>query len=358
MLGIRFCNEVVVATQQLHPTAMEVTCNSSKSNAGTSTIVANSQLYTAIPFIINLGASTPPSVRLIPCRPYQGAPIGTGYELQLFCGTTPDELPASKRKVVTMSLRLKENQPREINQKADVYLERRSWFASNDNLLIVKASLDAAVYTEDDQITLSLHISRRKMDPNRGKGTGIKRIYVSALQQVGIALFSTGTFKNEIGNVSIEPEGCDEDFSLDPKANDFSAKIPIKLRLSDSYSWAAMDETSKKDSELVHLAPTVSHANRALFIVRVSYYIKVHINLGMFTKPINIRLPFTLKRSPKAMAAFKRKEDKSIKLRKKSDVNRTPNGGTDPPQETDVKETSKEPCNDATESAVTETTID
>ena len=35
-----------------------------------------------------------------------------------------------------------------------------------------------------------------------------------------------------------------------------------------------MDDTSKKDVELVHLAPTVSHANKALFIVRVSYYVK------------------------------------------------------------------------------------
>ena len=30
--------------------------------------------YTAVPFVINLGSFTPPSVRLIPCRPYM---VGT-----------------------------------------------------------------------------------------------------------------------------------------------------------------------------------------------------------------------------------------------------------------------------------------
>ena len=49
-------------------------------------VLANAQGFIAIPFVVNIGSSAPPSVRLIPCRPYSGAPIGTGYEVQLFTG--------------------------------------------------------------------------------------------------------------------------------------------------------------------------------------------------------------------------------------------------------------------------------
>ena len=51
-------------------------------------VLANAQGFIAIPFVVNIGTSAPPSVRLIPCRPYSGAPIGTTYEVQLFTGIT------------------------------------------------------------------------------------------------------------------------------------------------------------------------------------------------------------------------------------------------------------------------------
>ena len=41
-------------------------------------------------------------------------------------GTTPEEIPLSKRKMVSMSLRILEGLPRELPPKADVFLEKRS----------------------------------------------------------------------------------------------------------------------------------------------------------------------------------------------------------------------------------------
>ena len=52
------------------------------------------------------------------------------------------------------------------------------------------------------------------------------------------------------------------EFILDPREETFSESIPVKLALSKDYSWAAMDDTSKNLSELIHLAPTVYHANK------------------------------------------------------------------------------------------------
>ena len=104
-MGLRFCNEVVVAAEQIYPTAMEeamdkkIATNKNSSNASsTSTTAApsttnkkaasislkgrrnstlvNNQGFLAIPFVVDMGSAAPPSIRLIPCRPYSGAPIG------------------------------------------------------------------------------------------------------------------------------------------------------------------------------------------------------------------------------------------------------------------------------------------
>ncbi len=83
-------------------------------------------------------------------------------------------------------------------------------------------------------------------------------------------MFSTGNFKNNVGVA--EPD------SVSPRDPEFTAEIPVKIELGKDYAWAAMDETSKKDSELTHLAPTVTHANKALFVVRVTYYVQVKLS--------------------------------------------------------------------------------
>jgi hypothetical protein len=57
-----------------------------------------------------------------------------------------------------------------------------------------------------------------------------------------------------------------------------------------------MDETSKKDSENIHFAPTVVHSNKAMFIVRVSYFVHVSLYFGIWCRPVIVKLPFLLKR--------------------------------------------------------------
>ena len=87
-MGLRFCNEVVVAAEQIFPTAMEEKISNKKaensdkklkqpaeSNRRLSTLV-NNQGFVAVPFVVDMGTVAPPSIRLIPCRPYTGAPIG------------------------------------------------------------------------------------------------------------------------------------------------------------------------------------------------------------------------------------------------------------------------------------------
>ena len=83
-MGLRFCNEVIVAAEQIYPTPIEEAIDS-EANTGSprrastsrrnSTLV-NNQGFVAVPFVVDMGSAAPPSIRLIPCRPYNGAPIG------------------------------------------------------------------------------------------------------------------------------------------------------------------------------------------------------------------------------------------------------------------------------------------
>ena len=87
LMGLRFCNEVIVAAEQIYPTPIEEATDS-EANAGSprrastsrrnSTLV-NNQGFVAVPFVVDMGSAAPPSIRLIPCRPYNGAPIGEHF---------------------------------------------------------------------------------------------------------------------------------------------------------------------------------------------------------------------------------------------------------------------------------------
>ena len=59
--------------------------------------------FIAVPFVVDMGVTAPPSVRLIPCRPYTGSPIGTTYEVQLFPSTCLEEYPG-RRKMVQVKI--------------------------------------------------------------------------------------------------------------------------------------------------------------------------------------------------------------------------------------------------------------
>ena len=40
----------------------------------------------SIPFQIEIGSITPPSVQLLPAKRYTGAPIGTSYDIRVYTG--------------------------------------------------------------------------------------------------------------------------------------------------------------------------------------------------------------------------------------------------------------------------------
>jgi len=291
LMGLRFCNEVIVAAEQIYPTPVEEAIDS-EANAGSpkrrastsrrnSTLV-NNQGFVAVPFVVDMGSAAPPSIRLIPCRPYNGAPIGTSYEVQLFASHSVDELPR-RRRMVQMSLRLYEQLPKELPPRSNIVVHKDYVFS--DKPLTISAKLDKGLYAQGDEILLTLSIQRKDKEPH-----GVRKIKVMAMQQVSVAMFSTGNFKNNIGeNTSFDRP--------DPNDSEYNQVIPIKIELGNDYAWAAMDETARKDAELTQLAPTVTHSNKCLFVVRVTYYLQVVVLFGLLKRPVAIKLPFLLKRT-------------------------------------------------------------
>ena len=118
-------------------------------------------------------------------------------------------------------------------------------------------------------------------------------------------MFSTGNFKNSVGSHKLEP--------IEPRENEFKSETKLQFKLGKDFAWAAMDETSKKDSENIHLAPTVVHSSKAMFIVRVSYFVHVALFFGLLTRPVILKLPFLLKRPTKYSSVKKEKEKEKEK---------------------------------------------
>lgn len=117
-------------------------------------------------------------------------------------------------------------------------------------------------------------------------------------------MFSTGNFKNNIGEATHMTQP-------NPRDSEYEAMIPVTIKLGNDYSWAAMEDMPRKEaSELTQLAPTVTHANKCLFVVRVTYYLQVVLVFGLLTKTLAMKLPFVLQRSNDSPRSMKDRDEK------------------------------------------------
>ena len=84
LMGLRFCNEVVIASQHLNNVNTETRRTKLPLGKKAVKVKIENEDYFIFPFALTLGHNALPSLRLVPCRPYHGAPIGTMYEVQLY----------------------------------------------------------------------------------------------------------------------------------------------------------------------------------------------------------------------------------------------------------------------------------
>ncbi|KAG4072017.1 hypothetical protein HA402_010954 [Bradysia odoriphaga] len=83
VMGLKFCNEAIIALKQIWPRTQETEELSQLQQALIDRLGKN-----AHPFSLEIGQLAPPSVQLIPAKRYNGAPIGTSYDIRIHMGTT------------------------------------------------------------------------------------------------------------------------------------------------------------------------------------------------------------------------------------------------------------------------------
>ena len=73
----------------------------------------------------------------------------------------------------------------------------------------MESSLDSNAYVESDKMFLSLKVRRT----GGSGGHGMRRVKINMVQQVGVAMFSTGNFKNVVGSTTIEINAAESFFA-------------------------------------------------------------------------------------------------------------------------------------------------
>ncbi|CAG9766760.1 unnamed protein product [Ceutorhynchus assimilis] len=101
VMGLKFCNEAVMCLSQLYPPPEQYLYGKTPlQEALMKRLGAN-----AYPFTMEITPLAPPSVQLVPAKEYNGAPIGTSYDVRAYVAERIDE-KLHKRTTVRMGIRV------------------------------------------------------------------------------------------------------------------------------------------------------------------------------------------------------------------------------------------------------------
>lgn len=108
-MGLKFCNEAVIALNQIWPRVDDGHADLSPLQEA----LLERLGVGAHAFSIEVGLVAPPSVQLIPAKQYSGAPIGTSYDIRAFIADHSDE-KVQRRSTVKLGIRLVHRIPPEV----------------------------------------------------------------------------------------------------------------------------------------------------------------------------------------------------------------------------------------------------
>lgn len=109
VMGLKFCNEAVIALNQIWPRT-EDTCTEL---SPLQEALLERLGVGAHAFSMELGIVAPPSVQLIPAKQYSGAPIGTSYDIRAYIADHSNE-KVQRRSTVKLGIRLVHRIPPEV----------------------------------------------------------------------------------------------------------------------------------------------------------------------------------------------------------------------------------------------------
>lgn len=107
-MGLKFCNEAVIALSQIWPRTEETGELSPLQEALLERLGVGAHAFS-----VEVGLVAPPSVQLIPAKQYSGAPIGTSYDIRAYIADHADE-KVQRRSTVKLGIRLVHRIPPEV----------------------------------------------------------------------------------------------------------------------------------------------------------------------------------------------------------------------------------------------------
>ncbi|RZF40022.1 hypothetical protein LSTR_LSTR002425 [Laodelphax striatellus] len=302
VMGLKFCNEAIMCLAQLHPPHERAP---HEPNTPLQDALLKRLGPNAHPFTMDVTHLAPPSVQLVPAKEYNGAPIGTSYDVRAYAADRADE-KLHRRSTVRMGIRvvqlarppplplavhrpLSEPPPPDEPQGAaskppHAFVEKP--FLLSDGRLQLHAALDKAIYCHGDTVLVNVNVA------NTTNKT-VRRIKVFVVQHVDVCMFSNGKFKNVVALINSKDEcplgpgsSLNKSYSLNP------AKGATK-------NWIALEDSySKNNASLASTVTCNSPDERNVFAIYVSYYVKVKLLVGAMGGELSLKLPFTLMHSP------------------------------------------------------------
>ncbi|XP_026672431.1 phosrestin-2-like isoform X2 [Ceratina calcarata] len=315
VMGLKFCNEAVMCLAQLYPPVGGA--DQQETTPLQDALIKRLGPH-AYPFTMEITPLAPPSVQLVPAKEYNGAPIGTSYDVRVYAADRADE-KLQRKTTIRMGIRVIQRAAKPVLPVTSVYsvpvsaspsfgtknqvFNRISFveitddgentgphatvekpFLLSDGRVSLEAKLDRAVYAHEDSITVNVKV-------NNNSSKTVRRIKVFIVQHVDVCMFSNGKFKNVVALLSSQ-EGC----PLGPGASleKNYTLTPIK---GSTKNWIALEDSYSKEGAA--LASTITcpgngPEDRNVFAIYVSYYVKIKLLLSAMGGEVSLKLPFTL----------------------------------------------------------------
>ncbi|XP_031836877.1 arrestin homolog [Nomia melanderi] len=321
VMGLKFCNEAVMCLAQLYPPFLGPDHQETTplQEALVRRLGPNAHAFT-----MEITPLAPPSVQLVPAKEYNGAPIGTSYDVRAYVAERADE-KLQRKTTVRMGIRVIQRTMRPPLPATTVYsvpvsespsaesrnqpCKTRVTFAENeiiedeensgshaavekpflfgDGRVGLEGKLDRAIYAHGDSIVVQIHV-------NNNSRKSVRRIKVFIVQHVDVCMFSNGKFKNVVAMLSSQ-EGCPVGPGASMKRN-YTLR-PIK---GSTKNWIALEDSYTKAGATLAstvVCPGNGPDDRNVFAIYVSYYVKVKLLISGMGGEVSLKLPFTLMHS-------------------------------------------------------------
>ncbi|XP_011506581.1 PREDICTED: beta-arrestin-1-like [Ceratosolen solmsi marchali] len=156
-MGLKFCNEAIMSLAQLYPPYYPG--DRQELTTPFQDVLVKRFHPDAHAFTMTVTPLAPPSVQLVPAKEYNGAPIGTSYDIRVYVAERPDEKLTRKMQLIRMGIRVIQGANTIPPPKNSIYdlpsaTESSPGTRTTSPLLSAKSQLDKKSSSAEDKIEI------------------------------------------------------------------------------------------------------------------------------------------------------------------------------------------------------------